>query len=106
MKAYTITAGTDQDKDGKLIRGVVANTALHFIRNEAAKQFGGYTETKANGGWINPEGLLVEECSTVFTICADDGQAVREFASYVRETLNQHSVVFTDAENNAEFIES
>lgn len=55
-----------EDKDGNRLGASV----LAKILDEAAKLFGGYTTWIANGGWIAPNGKLVQEAVNVIDIAA------------------------------------
>lgn len=105
MHKITIIAGVTQDRDGNSIHDSL--TKLKRIRLRMAKDFGGYTEAQTYGGWINPEGDLVEEIGRAWTIYAD-GEFIynkaHKLAEFVSFELNQDSVVLEMVETGANFL--
>lgn len=105
MNNYTITFGVERDRSANVIPRNQVNSAISDILKEAVTTFGGYTSTLASGGWIDPNGQLVEETSLVLTICADNEAGIRSFAQTIGEKLNQHTVIVASLLGSAEFIE-
>jgi len=74
---------------------------LPSIRHLLATEFGGYTEVITTGGWINPDGHLVEEEGRQFTILVDVSMPqyrkqinIFQFrCECIGRMLNQHSIV-------------
>lgn len=98
MKKYSIIFGVDEDKAGKplspSIVDLVYRKAIHAIANE----YGGATLARNVGAWVNGEGVLVEERSfSIFTIDMQEKGTVgvHKVALYVKEALNQSSVLVT-----------
>lgn len=92
MKKITITAGRDFTGNGRAIPEQEASEKLDTIREHLVALFGGYTETYA----------LVEERSVIWAMYAHDWEADKlaiRAAQFVRQSLEQHSVVLeiTDA---------
>lgn len=103
MFRATIIAGITQDRDGNAIKDTLHK--LQNIRAKLARDFGGYTEVQSFGGWINPEGELVEELGRTWTIYTDKGYGVaHNAAEFVSFELNQDSVVLEVIETGANFI--
>jgi hypothetical protein len=65
------------------------------IKRAFAVAFGGYTETPANGGWLNADGELVEEpvyvIEAAFEIADDD--LVWRLARTIKARLEQEAVM-------------
>lgn len=105
MHKITIIAGISLDRDNKPIHATL--TKLQNIRRRMAKDFGGYTETISEGGWINPLGELVEEIGRTWTIYAEGDfvyNKAHKLAEFVSFELNQDSVVLEVIESGASFI--
>jgi hypothetical protein len=61
--------GTQKTKDGNWIDEGISAIAIHTIRKELAKLFGGYTQTTGSGGWYDESrGVLVEESNVIFDV--------------------------------------
>lgn len=43
------------------------------FRRKLADSFGGYTATVGEGGWVDPDGQLVEERVVVYTVAVERG---------------------------------
>lgn len=93
----TIMVGTGTDKYGLPIKLSDAARALARIRIKLAQAFGGYTETAHNGGWVNPEGDLVQETSVSFTTIIDETKVaeIPKAAEWARVLLLQEQVLVT-----------
>lgn len=96
MNRLTITAGTGEDRHGSTIAPHALARALATIRGELATLFGGFTETQAIGGWVNPEGRMVMEPSARWIALADTitEETARRVALEVGRVLNQAAVVW------------
>lgn len=108
MFKVTIIAGIGLDRDGNPVKDTLAK--LQRIRGALARRFGGYTESRTEGGWIKPEsGELVEEVGRQWTAYTDASEAVArhlalEAAEFVSFELNQDSVVMELAPAFAGFV--
>ena len=103
---YTITVGLD----ASLIRHGHKQTEL-FI-NEALVQittyFGGCTLSRAEGTWLNDEGILIRDNVAIFTTITDvpSGLKVTGIARCLTEKFNQDCVLVTTTDlNNHSFVE-
>lgn len=95
------TFGIGEDQNGEYIPN--PEPALREIGTRVAGVFGGYTEVRGRGGWINPNGALVREQSAtiiVITKGSDNDAVIKigQIASYIRHRLNQHTVLVTSVE--------
>lgn len=97
-----IVFGIEKDSKGASLDPLMVMAALRAIRHDAAKTFGGYTETSTVGGWIDSQETLVEEAGRKLEIYADTAsyemevkarKAALELAGYIREKLLQQAVV-------------
>ncbi|MGY6517479.1 MAG: hypothetical protein ACXIUZ_02075 [Lysobacteraceae bacterium] len=91
MKTLTITAGIEQDANGRPVRDVAAK--VREVRRLLAVTFGGYTETATAGGWVNDAGELIEESGRRWDILAEDASQAEAVASAVASILKQACVV-------------
>ena len=103
-REYKIGFGTEFDRDQSCIPIHGLERRLDRIRAHALTQFGGYTESRVTGGWINGRGKAVIEAGRQLAIIADNAKLVRDFAAYVCVKLNQESVVFILPDGTVEFI--
>lgn len=97
MYRLTFTAGIGEDHAGEPLAVPEVNRALAHIRSHLANVFGGYTETQATGGWINPNGRLVVEPSIRWIVLTDADHApdaVEDIARVIGHELRQASVVW------------
>lgn len=93
MHTLQITAGVGERADGSAIPNLGAR--LHRCRAILAGAFGGYTELNSQGGWVNPEGRLVEEPGKTWqTAIATDAELHRvdEVGAQIKDLLQQHSL--------------
>ena len=108
MQRITITAGIGYDRNGAALHAQDVQQALAGIRATLARAFGGYTEAETVGGWINGAGELVTEPGRRWVALADlrrdeARQAARAVADYVRDALQQESVLIELDTSTAEF---
>lgn len=92
--------GVGEDKNGFSLNSSRVVAGLGNIRKEAARLFGGYTLRSVTGGWVNPEGRLVEEPGYTLQVF-DDGSTNGNRAAMVgviKEQLNQAAVAVTITE--------
>lgn len=100
MDICSIVVGVEIDRqDNRIDRESLHDSILPDIRYMLAKAFGGYTENVLSGGWITPDGQLMEEEVRQFTVFIDvgDGRDWKSIfcfcADRVGEKLNHHSIV-------------
>lgn len=95
--------------DGERISDQRRGEVLDRVRTVFSKEFGGYTMYEACGGCVLSNGALEEEDVTVVYAFADATLShiklvLLEVALYVKESLNQDSVLVTFAEESVSFI--
>lgn len=78
---------------------VTSNSAevIDLIKRLFAKWFGGFTAIKADGGWVDVLGRLIEEPVVIIGTVVDghDRSAdVISYAKYVKHELEQEAVLF------------
>lgn len=105
----TLTAGTEQDRNGRTLPTSVKDPAFQSIRKHLAATFGGFTETNGFGGWLDDHGnQVLEECKvwTIVTDLSAESARVsgRVLASGIAAMLNQSAVLCTVQEVNAGFV--
>lgn len=66
------------------------------VKARAAKEFGGFTTTDAQGGWVAPNGETVTEPVTVLTVVADrtdptDGPTAETWAKVTARHVSEES---------------
>jgi hypothetical protein len=106
MRHVALYVGIEKDGAGKQIDPEVRANALQAVRQSAAQEFGGYTISNAAGGWLNPEGKLIEEGSIRLDLYTTKGEVqVSRWAAQVGAMFGQQSVLLDDA-GNVEFVES
>lgn len=106
VKSWTIGFGIGETRDGFAITDDQRRAILQAVKETAAGIFGGFTLFNVQGGWVNPEGRLVEEPGISLLICSPQPEHVlREFADYVRRVACQHSVVLTGPDGSVSFVE-
>lgn len=94
MKRVSVYFGIEKDRDNQQIPPDVRANALTEIKRDAAQRFGGFTYFHGAGGWINPDGALVEEGSIRFDVYTDKPfSSVYDFATFGGVRLNQASVL-------------
>lgn len=90
----TFSIGQGYDKDGKSIPLVHAK--LKGVLKTLANYYGGYSLTETNGGWINGEGLLVQEDSVAIVVYTELPVEIhRAMAGDFAVLFNQESVLLT-----------
>lgn len=105
MKRATLLIGIERDGDGVQLPDQVRSNGLAEVRTLAAREFGGYTLSNAAGGWINPQGVLVEEGAIRLDIYTDKPHA--DLFAFAREAgaLFQQQSVVLDFEGEGELVE-
>jgi len=95
MKRITFTIGIGMDKHGSHIHR--AEELLNLASRRVAETFGGYTLTRGSGGWIAPNGELVEESSVVFSVVTEEHREVyaSSVAVFLRDLFSQECVLVT-----------
>lgn len=100
MRHVLLFVGIERDGDGKQIDPAVRSNALKELRESAAREFGGYTLSNAAGGWMNPEGKLIEEGTIRLDLYTTrHNEDVQDWARRVGAAFGQHSVLLDDAGN-------
>jgi hypothetical protein len=112
MKRIRVIAGTLFNKDGFPIPDHVQMASLRTVREYVSRQFGGVTMYFHSGSWRSPANELVTEQGVTlevvvpddFAVTEDDAQFAEHFASYVKRTLSQKSVLLTVETVNGQFV--
>lgn len=92
--------GVGKDRNQKDLNAAVVACAMEAIRTEAARRFGAYTLTLTQGGWTNPNFVLVTEPGFTLSILRE-GSAERDswrdedFAQFIGNLLDQEAVAVT-----------
>src|SRR3970040_99909 len=93
MNLLTLLVGIEKDAEGKQLDPVRRAMAMKSLRRAAAQEFGGYTLTHCEGGWVNDAGALVAEGTLRVDAYTDHGRdACARFAERVRVMFGQGSV--------------
>lgn len=106
----TITAGIEFDADNNPLSEERQGMALAIARATLAKEYGGYTETRSMGGWINDEGILITEAGRQWTISGESAtletaqQKANKVAETIREAFHQASVIASVIEARYTFV--
>jgi hypothetical protein len=78
---------------------------LHRARTLLIETCGGFTFTRAEGGWRGPDGSITEEEAIVFTTMVDPGAVMpKALAEMLRDCFEQRAVVLTTETVDVEFI--
>ncbi len=102
--------GIEEDKDGNGISPQkLRNDLLPSIESFAAQTFGNYTLYQTDGGWINPQGRLVQERGmTLMVLVSPDrvnlDRVINSMATTVRDSLKQVCVAVTQTEVDSVFV--
>lgn len=75
---------------------------LERVTSNAAEQFGGYTIIEASGGWVSPNGEIIQEPVNLLTIVTEDlddetitpKSWARGTARHVRKESSETSVLW------------
>ena len=86
--------GIGEDSTGKELSTEFLRAAIREAKKIVATNFGGYTITPATGGWVNPEGRLVEGSALVIETFTDHGRelVVTTIAEELARLFKQQSV--------------
>lgn len=90
----TLFIGTETKANGTSIHPIDATEATHAIKRRAAQLFGGYSLALVTGGWVNPDGELIEEMAIRLELVTE--KPVREFAVWAGRLLEQSGVLFVE----------
>lgn len=100
ISSIRFTIGIGKTKDGNPIGVFRRQNALQKIRESCAKNFGGWTETSASGGWWDAERkVLVIEQSVVIEVAVldsadqDQPEAIKEIVDLAKSDLDQECVL-------------
>lgn len=93
MYAYRIYFGVGEDRDRQPIPDL--DRSIKRIKQAACSCFGGFTLVESAGGWLNPEGIVVEEKGYVLTILTSNNvDHVTRFAhAFILMELNQAEIM-------------
>lgn len=99
--------GVGEDKDGVRIPYELRQNKLDIANVATAKRFQGYSGYLTRGGWINPEGRLVEEPAMVWEVLTTEGdeKVINYHAKLLGEIFNQSTVLVTREVVITEFVE-
>lgn len=95
MYRITVIAGIQFDRDGNYISPATARKAAEKIEKWAIEEYGGITVFPSAGSWKSGSGQIVREQGTMLVVFAESDALANNFALYVRETLNQQSVMLS-----------
>ena len=105
MVRASIIVGIERDGQGVQLPVDVRANALKAVRDMAARRYGGYTLSNAAGGWVNSDGLLIEEGALRIDLFTDEPFArVRAFTRDVGALFNQAAVIL-DYHGSIDFVE-
>ena len=94
MQVIKITTGIGEGRDGKPLKGI--NKKLDTVRKHLGQTFGGYTEVKTFGGWVNDKGKLIQENTRTYEIGTNAKRGTIIAASAkVRDVMQQQCVAVT-----------
>lgn len=71
----SFTVGIGFDRLGDAIPANAAEQVLADVQRQAAAEHGGYSLVRLWGGWINPDGLLVQEPAIRLTVSVNIKEA-------------------------------
>jgi hypothetical protein len=89
----TFTVGTGFTGGGRALDEVTVERRARIVRQALAQGFGGFTETRAQGGWINDAGALVMEPSRVWTVVTDRAELAEQTAAWLADVFEQTAVM-------------
>jgi hypothetical protein len=95
MNRFTLLVGIERDGNGAQLDAQRRSEAMGALRSKAAEEFGGYTLSNAVGGWVNGDGVLVEEGAVRLDVYTQEPRGVcADFASWAGRLFGQTAVVF------------
>lgn len=96
MKRVSFSIGLT-DSQGAVIAPWALIENESKTRHQLASKFGGYSEVKAKGGWIDPQGKEFEEDSLVFYCLLDSSKLaeVRPTAEWLAGLWDQQAIMVT-----------
>lgn len=103
MQLWQVIVGIEHDRNNCPLSAVGQRHGVDQTYRLAATAFGGYTAVCGHGGWINPEGTLVEERCVILSVATDDGPSVLKFAQHVGRLFEQRSVMIVCGGSGVEF---
>lgn len=99
---YILTVGLF-DKDTKK-QEVDTCIAQAIVNNEVARRFDGATVYSADGVYKHNSGETVREPSIRIELCFTDIDKVKSLAMWLKNALNQESIMFEQVQEEIEFI--
>lgn len=111
MNQTNIIVGTGFTASGHTLDDVQRAAALAGARSLLLREYGGFTETIATGGWMNPDGEPVLETSVTFTMMhpavSNDTALLKakRVGSLIAGMFQQASVFVSTAPTVAAFVE-
>jgi len=103
MKRVEFVVGLGFDKDNKPIHDF--ETRLKEALHSAAIVFGGFSVSYGSGGWISPtNGLVMEPNVSIVTLTDKDQETIEAFATLLRITFNQESVLVSQIDAMVRFV--
>ncbi len=93
MKRITFSIGQGKTKHGTPIENLPTLWPKAYLR--LAEVYGGYTAKFCYGGWIDPEGELIQETSLVLEVVTDIDDSHEIVAGYLGEIFEQSCVLVT-----------
>jgi hypothetical protein len=95
MNRFTLLVGIERDGSGAQLGADLRARGMGALRQRAAELFGGYTLANAAGGWINGDGVLVEEGAVRLDVYTQEPRGVcADFAAWAGRLFGQTAVVF------------
>lgn len=107
MFKITVQCGYEFDKDGKRIHPEKYLAARTLIMQKGTELFDGITVIDTYGAWKNDKDEVVTEKGwkfESFSIYTNPGDLSLGLALFIRDILNQASVIIQWGETNAKFI--
>jgi len=86
----TFYIGTGYAADGSHLDNV--EDRVSFIKDHAARIFGGYTADRVNGGWHDGAKLVEEPALRLEVLTDQDANVIRQFAETAKTAFQQEAV--------------
>ena len=103
MKTYTLYVGFERDGNGNKIPN--GGKRYNRLLRTAASAFGGYSESKVSGAWLNPAtNKLVKERSGRIELMSSDPESVSAFATLAKRQLRQNTIIVVENKGEVKYI--